>query len=262
MRRSRVKDATCLHRTKLASLLSAHRHQGLLLNSVSNEPRHRIDDLQSAVNTMGSTWRIKMLYDGKCPLCSREVSLLRKRNANGLIEFEDITLPEFDAGKYGLTMGQVVGAMHAIRPDGSVVRGIDVFAEVYDAVGWKWLAWPIRWRVTRPFAKIGYQIFATVRPWLSSFRPAECKDACRQPASRRLISVAFLIFSATLIGGCRTSTLPPAAPFPAIRPTTSQPQPASKQVLPAATEESVMKKPFMIGRSTAPRRVPPAGAGG
>ena len=42
---------------------------------------------------MESTWQIKMLYDGKCPLCSREVALLRRLNARGLIAFEDILLP-------------------------------------------------------------------------------------------------------------------------------------------------------------------------
>ncbi|MQI72041.1 DUF393 domain-containing protein, partial [Escherichia coli] len=25
-------------------------------------------------------WKIKMLYDGECPLCMREVNMLRKRN--------------------------------------------------------------------------------------------------------------------------------------------------------------------------------------
>lgn len=147
-----------------------------------------------------------MLYDGQCPLCSREVALLRKRNARGLIAFEDISLPEFDAGQYGLTMAQVVGAMHAIRPDGSIVRGVDVFAEVYDAVGWKWLARSIRSPATRPLAKLGYRIFATVRPWLSKFKPTECTTACRQPPSRRVASIAFLIFSAACIGGCSQVT--------------------------------------------------------
>ncbi len=71
-----------------------------------------------------------MHYDGKCQLFSSEMALLRKRNGHGVIAFEDIALPEFDAGKYGLTMEQVVGAMHAILPDTSIVRGVDVFAEV------------------------------------------------------------------------------------------------------------------------------------
>jgi predicted DCC family thiol-disulfide oxidoreductase YuxK len=121
-----------------------------------------------------------MLYDGKCPICSREVSMLRRRNREGRIAFEDIAAAEFAPEHYGLTMEQVVGAMHAIRPDGSVVRGIDVFAEVYEAVGWSWLAGPIRWRLTRPLASFGYRIFAAIRPRLSSFDPKVCDAACKR----------------------------------------------------------------------------------
>jgi predicted DCC family thiol-disulfide oxidoreductase YuxK len=132
------------------------------------------------VNVKKANWQIKMLFDGKCPLCSREVEMLRKRNASGLIAFEDIAEPGFGPEKYGLTMAQVVGAMHAVRPDGSIVRGIDVFAEVYDAVGWKWLSRTLRWRLTRPLAEVGYRIFAAIRPKLSRFRPEDCTDVCKR----------------------------------------------------------------------------------
>jgi predicted DCC family thiol-disulfide oxidoreductase YuxK len=121
-------------------------------------------------------WTIKMLFDGQCPLCSREVSMLRKRNDRGLIAFEDIAEPGFDPTKYGLTMKQVVGSMHAVCPDGSVINGVDVFAAVYDAVGWKIPAGLIRWRVTRPLMKLGYRVFAALRPKLSRFDPNRCAD--------------------------------------------------------------------------------------
>ena len=133
-----------------------------------------------------SDWQIKMLFDGKCPICSREAELLGKRNSGGLIAFEDIAASGFSPEKYGLTIAQVVGAMHAIRPDGSVVKGIDVFAEVYEVVGWTWLARPIRWRLTRPLAKLGYRIFAAIRPRLSGFRPSDCTDACKRADGRTM----------------------------------------------------------------------------
>jgi predicted DCC family thiol-disulfide oxidoreductase YuxK len=125
-------------------------------------------------------WQIKMLFDRQCPLCSREVTMLRKRNRAGKIAFEDIAEPGFDPARYGLTMEQVVGSMHAVRPDGSIVKGVDVFAEVYDAAGWKLLARLIHWPVTRPLAKLGYRIFAAVRPRLSRFDPSDCATgSCR-----------------------------------------------------------------------------------
>jgi len=118
-----------------------------------------------------------MLFDGQCPLCSREVAILKKRNAAGLIAFEDITAPGFDPSRYGLKMPQLVGSMHAVRPDGSIVKGVDVFAEVYDAVDWTLLSHLIRWPVTRPLAKLGYRMFTAVRPKLSRFDPSKCEQA-------------------------------------------------------------------------------------
>jgi predicted DCC family thiol-disulfide oxidoreductase YuxK len=120
---------------------------------------------------MNPPWRIKLLFDSQCPVCSGEVSMLQKRNHRGLIAFEDITQPGFDPEHYGLTMEQVIGSMHAVRPDGSIIRGVDVFAEVYDAIGWRWVARLIRWPVTRPIIKLGYRIFSLIRPSLSRFDP-------------------------------------------------------------------------------------------
>jgi predicted DCC family thiol-disulfide oxidoreductase YuxK len=73
-------------------------------------------------------WQMKMLFEGQCPFCSREVEMLRKRNNRGLIAFNDITERGFDPAIYGLTMPQVVGSMHAVKPDGWIVHGVDVFA--------------------------------------------------------------------------------------------------------------------------------------
>ena len=118
---------------------------------------------------MEPAWRIKMLFDSQCPICTGEVSMLRKRNQRGLIAFEDIADPGFDPEQYGLTMPQVIGSMHAVRRDGSVLHGVDVFAEVYDAIGLRWVAWLIRWPLTRPAIKLGYRLFSKIRPSLSRF---------------------------------------------------------------------------------------------
>jgi predicted DCC family thiol-disulfide oxidoreductase YuxK len=76
-------------------------------------------------------------------------------------------------------MPQLIASMHGVRPDGSVLKGVDVFAELYDAVGWSWLAKPLRWRLTRPLAKAGYRVFAAIRPRLSRFRADACEtDRC------------------------------------------------------------------------------------
>ncbi|RRT45894.1 hypothetical protein BHM03_00059368 [Ensete ventricosum] len=43
-----------------------------------------------------NTWKIKMLYDGDCPLCMREVNFLRERNRSyGAINFVDISSKDY-----------------------------------------------------------------------------------------------------------------------------------------------------------------------
>ena len=55
------------------------------------------------------SWEIKMLYDGDCPLCMREVNMLRRRDAeNGKIEFVDVASPDYDPSAHaGISFKQV-----------------------------------------------------------------------------------------------------------------------------------------------------------
>jgi predicted DCC family thiol-disulfide oxidoreductase YuxK len=42
-------------------------------------------------------WQIKLLYDGECPLCVREVNFLQKRDrGRGLVSFVDIAEDDYD----------------------------------------------------------------------------------------------------------------------------------------------------------------------
>jgi predicted DCC family thiol-disulfide oxidoreductase YuxK len=126
---------------------------------------------------------MRLLFDGLCPLCSREVAVLRRKDRRQKLEFEDITSEDFDPSRYGLTMEQVMGAMHGILDDGRVLTGIDVFARAYEDVGWGWLAKPLRWRLTRPLAEAAYRVFARYRPRLSAFDGKACTDrGCRVEA--------------------------------------------------------------------------------
>lgn len=50
-----------------------------------------------------------MLYDGDCPLCMREVNMLRRRDAGvGRIAFVDVASPDYDASaNAGISFEQV-----------------------------------------------------------------------------------------------------------------------------------------------------------
>jgi predicted DCC family thiol-disulfide oxidoreductase YuxK len=125
---------------------------------------------------MNDSWRVKVLYDGECPLCSREIRFLEKRDrGRGRIAFEDIAAAGFDPARYGLDAERVMARIHGVLPDGTVVEGVEVFRRAYAAVGLGWLVAPTRWPLLRGLAERAYRVFARNRlRWTG--RAASCDE--------------------------------------------------------------------------------------
>jgi predicted DCC family thiol-disulfide oxidoreductase YuxK len=135
----------------------------------------------AAVPTLAAApaWTFKLLYDGACPLCLREVRFLQRRNHDGRLAFEDITAPGFDAAAYGATDEELMGVMHGVFPDGRVVRRVAAFREAYRAVGLGWLLAPTGWPGLRWIADRAYGAFARNRIRIGRLFGRECPDdAC------------------------------------------------------------------------------------
>jgi predicted DCC family thiol-disulfide oxidoreductase YuxK len=125
---------------------------------------------------MSESWQVKVLYDGECPLCSREIRFLEKRDrGRGRIAFEDIAAPGFDPARYGLDAERVMARIHGVLPGGTVVEGVEVFRRAYAAVGLGWLVAPTRWPLLRGLADRAYRVFARNRlRWTG--RAAACDE--------------------------------------------------------------------------------------
>jgi hypothetical protein len=78
---------------------------------------------------------IEVFYDGACPLCMREIRMLRGRDRRQRIRFVDIAADGFDAASVGLTWGTLMDRIHGRLPDGTLVEGVEVFRRLYAAVG-------------------------------------------------------------------------------------------------------------------------------
>jgi predicted DCC family thiol-disulfide oxidoreductase YuxK len=123
------------------------------------------------------SWEIRVLFDGDCPLCRREIALLRRRDAGrGRIAFEDISAPGFDASRYGLDLDTAMRRIHGVLPDGSVIEGVEVFRRLYAAVGLGWLVAPTRWPLLRPLFDAAYAAFARNRLRLTGRTQPSCAD--------------------------------------------------------------------------------------
>lgn len=106
---------------------------------------------------------IELFFDGKCPLCAREVALLEKLDTRGRIRFTDIAAEDFDPSRYGKDLDTLMAEIHARLPDGGWIRGVEVFRRLYAAVGYKRLVAISRWPVISQALDLGYRLFAKNR---------------------------------------------------------------------------------------------------
>ena len=128
-------------------------------------------------------FEIELLYDGACPLCSREVAGLRRLDrGRGRVRFADIAAPGFEPARYGRSRAELMARIHGALPDGRLLEGLEVFRRAYAAVGLGWLLAPTRWPLLRPLADAAYRWFARNRLRLTGRGGAEC--ACTAPPPR------------------------------------------------------------------------------
>ena len=117
-----------------------------------------------------------MLYDGECPLCSREAAWLMRKDTSGRLAFEDISKPDFDPGKYGLSRAEVNREIHGVLADGTVIRRVEVFRRIYAAIGLGWLLAPTKLPGIKQLADLGYLFFAKNRIRIGKIVGRVCGD--------------------------------------------------------------------------------------
>lgn len=130
---------------------------------------------------MSEPWRIRVLYDGECPLCTREIRFLERRDrGRGLIQFEDIASSRFDPARYDLELPLLMARIHGVLPNGEIVEGVEVFRQAYGAVGLGWLVAPTRWPILRGLTDRAYRIFARNRLRWTGRSSVCASDRCRE----------------------------------------------------------------------------------
>ncbi|MDA0267645.1 MAG: DUF393 domain-containing protein [Cyanobacteria bacterium] len=122
----------------------------------------------SASNPVPATappWQIKLLYDGQCPLCLREVNFLQKKDADrGLVAFVDIASDRYRPSDHGgVSFEDAMGRIHAVLPDGQVLQNVAVFRHIYDVLGMGWVYAPTAWPVIGPMIDGLYSLWADWR---------------------------------------------------------------------------------------------------
>ena len=100
--------------------------------------------------------KTSILYNGSCPICSREISAYMRYAAKHdlPLEFED--LGQTDLNRWGITPDQAAKRIHVLH-NGQVISGIPAFALVWDKMAhMKWLARLVRLPVISTMANALY----------------------------------------------------------------------------------------------------------
>jgi predicted DCC family thiol-disulfide oxidoreductase YuxK len=130
----------------------------------------------------GTGSQFEVFFDGECPLCSREIAMLRRRDLEGRLRFTDIAAAGFDPGSLGLEQATLMARIHGRSSAGELITGVEVFRRIYAALGFKRLVALSRVPWIASALDRVYALFAAHRLRLTG----RCDGrACELPAPRR-----------------------------------------------------------------------------
>ncbi len=106
---------------------------------------------------------VTVWYDGTCPLCTREIALMRRLDGDGRIAFEDVSNP---ATSCPVDRKAALARFH-VREGDTVLSGAAAFAAMWRAIPrLRWLGrlariWPLS-----VMLEAFYRLFLILRPQL------------------------------------------------------------------------------------------------
>lgn len=128
---------------------------------------------------------LTVFYDGRCPLCVREMRQLKRRDGANAIQLIDLHSEQFSpyAGRIDAVAADQI--LHGLTADGQLLLGLDVTHKAWSLVGRGWLTAPLRWPLIRWFADHGYRFFARHRSRIAYVLTGEkqCQQCAIEPNS-------------------------------------------------------------------------------
>jgi predicted DCC family thiol-disulfide oxidoreductase YuxK len=143
---------------------------------------------------MKVAYPLSLYFDGACPLCISEMTMLKSRDASNMLTLIDVSAPAFDVNLHSVgalhhkTLADLNALIHATDAAGRLLVGIEVFRAAYGAVGlghwWAITAWP----GFEPLFNAVYAWFAAHRTGLSKLAaPVLHWLAARRAVKRTLV---------------------------------------------------------------------------
>ncbi len=114
--------------------------------------------------SQASSSKLKVWFDGACPLCQREIALMRRLDRDGAIDFVDVSGDSDPSCPIDQT--ELLARFHA-EEEGKVLSGAEAFAAMWRAIpSMRWLGRIGRNRTVLRVLEWLYLRFLKVRPRL------------------------------------------------------------------------------------------------
>ena len=107
--------------------------------------------------------KFEVFFDAQCPLCKKEIDMVRRMDVNNRLTLTDIAHENLDPQTVGKPLDTLMREIHGRHDDGSWVVGVEVFREIYGRVGFGKLTALSRWPIVRSILNVGYSCFAWPR---------------------------------------------------------------------------------------------------
>ncbi|MGE3979413.1 MAG: thiol-disulfide oxidoreductase DCC family protein [Nitrospira sp.] len=132
-----------------------------------------------------ASYPLTVFFDGACPICDREISLMKRLDRRRRLVFCDFSRPDYDPTSIDISPAELGRIIHARCGDGTVITGVDVFRAMWEAVGLGFLARLTRFSLIEPLVVQAYAWFARNRLRLTG-RSHSCRgDACSSAGTSR-----------------------------------------------------------------------------
>ena len=107
---------------------------------------------------------IKVFYDGKCGLCSKEINYYKRISPDNLFEWYDIATNPEELKAIKVSQYDALMYIHALDTNANLKIGVDAFALMWGQLRyWNILSFLIKLPIINMFANILYNAFAKYR---------------------------------------------------------------------------------------------------
>jgi len=106
---------------------------------------------------------LTVYYDGACPLCRRDIDLMRLLDRHMRLHLVDFSNPDFRESDCGMSCSRLSTVIHAKWADGRMIEGVEVFRAMWTAVGLGAFARISRWPLVNGLMHRSYAWFAKHR---------------------------------------------------------------------------------------------------